>query len=232
MPTKQNVIDIFLRTFPDASSQAAEYFENAYRWVVLNLPIQREAKTIALVANQWKYDLPAGELVSIDDVILATGVDSQGDFEGTSLTERHVSEAIATGEEILTDLAEGAYPSTYSIVNVTDSTTGKPQIWIWPRYNGTPAGGYPKLVIWGKWYVALAATSTNVPTSIPDVGVIVAKMKQLYLDDFPEETRKAIEYEAEAARKLTELQAYHRERVSQDWGIAVPRMMLNGRRTR
>ena len=67
MPTKQNVIDRFLMTFPDATaSQAGGYFDEALRWVILNLPLQREAKTIDLVNDTWKYDLPTGELLEIE----------------------------------------------------------------------------------------------------------------------------------------------------------------------
>lgn len=231
MPTKQEVINIFLRTFPDASSQGAEYFERAYRWTVLHLPIQREAKTIDLVADTWKYDLPAAELISIDQVILATGVDDQSDYEGSRLVNKDMSIWVAEEGEPITDLAEGDTPQSYSIVNVTNSTTGKPQIWIWPRYNGTPADGYPKIVILGKWYVSLATTSTAIPTSIPDETAIVAKMKQFYLEDFPEETRRSVEYEAEADRKIAMMQAYHRERINQDWGTVVPAFITNGSRT-
>lgn len=231
MPTKQNVIDIFLRRHPDASSQSAEYFERAYRWAVVNLPIQRAAKTIDMADNQWEYDLPAGELVEFEQVIYATGVDAQGDYQGTPLAESTIEQMTALSEEQITDLAEGGVPGRFALVNVQDSTTGKPQIWIWPRYNGTPAGGYPKLVIWGRWYVALAATSTNLPAGIPDETLIVAKMKQFYLEDFPDVEGGAINAEAEADRKLQQAQSFHRNRSSQDHWVLSPSVLTPGRRT-
>lgn len=232
MPTKQEVINIFLRSHPDASAVAAEYFERAYRWVMLNLPMQRAAKTIDLVDNQWKYDLPAGELVELEQVIHATGVDAQSDYKGTILQETTVERLTATYQNQITNLGEGVYPGVYAIVNVQDSTTGKPQIWIWPRYNGTPSGGYPKLVLWGRWYVALASTSTNIPAAIPDETVITSKMKQFYLEDYPDTVRPAQDAKLEAEQKLQELQSFHRNRVSQSRWELTPAPLLNMRRTR
>lgn len=231
MPTKQNVIDIFLRRHPDASNQAAEYFERAYRWAVLNLPIQRAAKTIDLTSDDWKYDLPAGEIVEIEQVLYVTGVDSEGDYEGSILDETTIERMTALAEESISNLAEGAVPGRFALVNVQDTTTGKPQIWIWPRYNGTPDAGYPKLVIWGRWYVALAATSTNLPAGIPDETLIVAKMNQFYLEDSPDVEEGAIAAEAEADRKLRQAQSFHRNRSSQDHWVLAPSALISMRRT-
>jgi len=228
MATKQNVIDIFLRRHPDASSQAAEYFERAYRWACLQLPIQRAAKTIDLVADTWKYDLPSGELIQLEQVIYATGVDAQGDYMGTVLTNLPIPEQTAKDFEQITDLSEGL-PTHFALVNVQDSTTGKPQLWLWPRYNGTPADGYPKIVIWGRWYAALAATSTVLPTTIPDETLITSKMKQYYLEDFPDADNGAQIAEAEADRKLGLAQGYHASKVSQQGMMMVPSMLTNSR---
>jgi len=235
MPTKQNVIDRFLMTFPDATaSQAGGYFDEALRWVILNLPLQREAKTIDLVNDTWKYDLPTGELLEIEQVIYATGVDSEGDYEGSVLSRRTIPYSTALDEEVITDLTAGAPLTTYALVSVPNTASnqsGKEQIWVWPRYNGTPADGYPKLVIWGRWHTALDATTRNIPSSIPDTGAIVAKMKQYYLEDVPEERNDSQKFEQEAERKLQLLQAYHAQRASQHQARLVPLVLAQGRRT-
>ena len=161
--TKAEVITRFLRAYPDASDQASGYFDSAYRRIHFDCPdIALDTKTVSLTSGTFRYSLPA-ELVQAKQVVYQTGVDDNGNPEGTVLIPTTFSEMTRNNTDATTNLALGT-PSQYWIEAVEGTASGSVpdadwKICVYPVPNETTTDGYPILSIRGTWHAALSNTS-------------------------------------------------------------------------
>lgn len=208
--TKAEVITVFQRACPDGANHASEYFDQAYRELLLRVPaLSRTSKTISLTAGTAAYDLP-GELLEALSVVYAT--DDSGaasSYVGNVLVERSLPESTAVYGSGLLSRSSGT-PSSYCIRAVDQAASAsvedaKWQIVLDPVPSVSTSSGFPILVIEGTFYAAISSTSHLLASGIPGPDILVSLMKRSYARDYDQAQMAA--HDAAAAQMMGRLES-------------------------
>jgi len=205
-------------------SEVLAYVNRAYKWLLHEADIKTEPLSIAAVANTQGYDLSA-DLLKIDRVLWVTELDDNSRYVGTELKK---IDGDYTG--YFANVSSGTPTSyfLYNSANATAATTdSEAQIWTDIVYNGTPSGGYPKIIIYGTVYRALTL-SDSLSNAVQFEDAVLSRVKHLAFLDYKPET--ADFWEMDSRKKLNETLSSLSRRVDGEEPTALP-SFISRRRT-
>lgn len=224
--TAQSLVDQVRVLYPGlTNTEVLGYVNRAYKWLLVNSDIKTEPLEISAANETQGYDLSA-DLLSVDRVLWVTGVDSE--------SSRYVGDELrridGDNSRYFQNPSYGT-PTGYFFYNKRQANAAtadaKAQIWTDIVYNGTPAGGYPLIVIYGTVYRALALTD-YVSNAVQFEDALICRGKHLLcLDYFPGE--QAEMWKRESREKLTETLESLARREDGNGQTVLPRMSFNRR---
>jgi hypothetical protein len=184
MPTKQDCLNSFLETYPEADAAASRLFNEAYRSLIRRLNMRRTSGTVAAVADQALYDLPFPNAVEVESVYWEASADSSFPLAYQSSPERDIKDPGWRHPA-----SSASAPEAYSIESVYEAAgttgTGKLQIRVEPAPDANASGSpaYPRIAVYGRREVEISNNTHSIGSDFIDIRPIVSLMKALHAEE-------------------------------------------------